>query len=1330
MDVGAIINKQYNVIEHIGRGGMADVWSAKDNRLRRMVAIKTIAVGLSPDIDPMQLFSKEAQTIAQMEHPHILPIYDFGEHEGNLYIVMRLVTGGSLEDLLEKNPLSLDETLRIGNAIAEALDYAHANKIIHLDLKPPNILMDSSRSPYLADFGLATVLDKEGRARNPGSGTLLYMAPEQLTSEMIDHRADLYSFCIMLYHMLTGRLPFDGTVPLALRQLQNGEEMPEISELPTEVTETLRKGTHRDPERRYTRLIEIMRELQAVLQPSALSVTVAKASDKIDLSTLESLTMETERLIKLGDNDLLEAVDLYTRARYNWAGGQGRFIVSLTHFMLMSGYYQESHFYGLDIDATGYQMLLRGALEHDYEMAYWWERCHDEQRRWVCLHTLRTGSTPARIRALYRLETLPDDEHSPVIPKLVAQALEIEADTTARLAALQVLGTRTRLMKPTMRYQIQSQFRGRLLSSMTRLGIEIQPQAEWNEGVYSPEIDLMVAEQALDTSTPVVAEAASRTIGKMHSLTAVRFLANEQRNKRTGALQALAFVRDETPNLPDVVSRQARLYAWLTNTIRRLTSNPLDSILRFTLALLGGWIAFGAHIYSTYFSQSLFTPQRWGNTIAAGLVMGVFVGIVVLVTDEFSRRLRGFWVWWLRLLFSGVLGVLVGMLAWGGIRWFYFSKIPGWDLMRTGGAGLALGFVFVAVLNVRGWRALFLPALLTFLPILASFPNYCLQDYFCIQPDGSLWLPAFNYFPFAGVGLLIGAYVGNLIPHSKFVTDAPLVHLPTRTKTALSLALGVAWAGVIWHGYVTIYSQNFITWDHINLWYYGSMILSVVLVFLMQRIQSLAFLLGALVPFVIVGVMSTQAIFGTLEVLGVDHYVPSAFVAPQKELGENGVRDTLLTYRFPDQVLTLGIPLALVIALGAYVQTTYQGIASWIGNAKARHAPRDGWLTGMLLYALFMGGLFAVLSLFQAHADLIWGVGWSAWGFAVFVCAMAVWRWARWGGYGLVTLGMLLVAGGFAYDALLARTISQEGGFPALFEAGSVVFWLAWTLLIGLGAWGALRRQLWGGLLLVSLIGLWYVVALFGVVPASMTVQAIANLAFMAFALAPVWLELEASRFRLPRIAFASVPVAPTPVVAPTPETVVREQPVTKPIVDELSELPVAINVQRAPALAVSYNLHTEQEPLDVPIPQANASVPSPELKTEFDINTPAPAPSDLKTSLDAGKPPANLSRPASRMKIDLGAIKKTSKSDEGAPKTQATPRPSLKIQLGSKPKSATKPDLKTEIDPQGGEEKPKTPSRPVIKIQTGLLKPEEPPAPDLRTKVDYQPEDDNKEED
>jgi serine/threonine protein kinase len=1277
MEVGAVVNEQYTVVEHIGRGGMADVWSARDQRLRRMVAIKTIAVGLTQDVDPVALFRQEAETIASMEHPHILPIYDFGEYGGSLYIVMRFVTGGSLEDLLEQGPLSPNEALRIGEAIASALDYAHTNKIIHLDLKPPNILMDSGGSPYLADFGLATVLDPEGRARNPGSGTLLYMAPEQLTAEVIDHRADIYSFSIMMYHMLTGKLPFDGTMPLALRQLQFNDELPaleeSISNLPVGLTEVLRRGTAKDPRSRPTTLMNVIEEMRAILQPANLRTGEVGLLDEGELAIVDAVNLQTERLISLGDPDLLEAVDIYTRARYNWAGGQGRFLVSLTHFLIMSNYYQDAHRYDLPVDEYGLQMLLRGALEYDVELDYWWAANSDENRRWVCLHTLRSGTTPARIRAMYRLETLPDDSQSPMIPKLVAQALEVERDPDARLAALRVLAGRAKLLKSSSSYQIKTEFVGRLVTTMTRLGIEIAPATVWREAVYSPEIDLMIAEQALDTETPAVAEYAARTVGRIYSLTGVRHLANEQRARRPGALQALALVRDEAPSLPDVVSPQARAYAWITNTVRRLTDRPLQLIMRFALALLGGWIAFGEHIYSTYYATALFTPQRWGNTIAAGLTMGVFIGVVVLVTDELSTRLKGFWTWWMRMTVASSIGIAMGILTWAGIRWFYFGKPPALDLMRLGGMGLALGFVFVSVVDWKRWKALWLPALLIYLPIVLAWPNECLQDYYCTTQSGDLWLPAFNYFPVAGVGLAIGLLIGWFIPRK--ASNQALIPLPDAAKLVLAALAGIAWIAVIWHGYLTIYAQDYITYDHISLWYYGSMFFALIAAFLMKRMQTVAFGATALIGFSLLAILATQAIFAVYEANGLNYADPANYVAPQKELGINGDRDALLTYLYPSQLLTVGIPMVFVIALGAYVQSTFASISAFIGMPKAFHRGRDAWLTGTLIYTLIMSGIISVLSLFSIHVSVPYGLGWSLWGFLTFVCALAVWRWARWGAVGLLALGVALIGGAALYDALHVQSYALDGLTAPLLEQPGVVLWGIWSVFTTIFAAAALRRHLWGGIGLVLIVTAWYVVTILGLLPSFATIQAVANLALVVYALQPFMAEMEKGRLQVLRRAAPQKPAIPRPAPVPAPAS------------------PPAPTPGAAPAVP-AYSMHTE---LDA---SASLPVPTPSLRTEIDVQPPRIAfdPTAMNSEIPAVKRPLD---PTPIFRSDVLRV-------PGGMETQIDPLsahkpaepPKIKIDLSALTPSAA---TETQIDPLSAH-KPAEP--PKIKIDLSALTP------------------------
>lgn len=740
MDVGVEFS-HYRVIEHIGRGGMADVWSARDKRLNRTVAIKTIARDLSQDVEPVKLFEREAQTIAQLEHPHILPIYDFGEFEGQLYIVMRFVTGGSLENLLAQGPLPTHDVLRHARAIASALDYAHASQVIHLDLKPSNILLDSNLSPYLADFGLATFVGPEGRAANPGYGTLLYMAPEQLTASVLDHRADIYSFSILMFQMFTGELPFDATTSLALKQLQWQEDLPEPTSLGGDLAEALtpilRRGTAVDPHARPSTVLELVSDLEAALAGIGAPIMIGgEAEFGAALGPeVEEIPLGATLPVTADAVALREAQDLYHKARRAWAHGQGRFLLGVTHFMLMCDSYMRASELRLDLDDAGRQMLLRGALEYDHEIDYWWEQLDNDSRRWVAMHAARSENAPARARALYRLEMLPDTD-PPKIPGVVAQVLQIETDEAVQRAAIQVLGTRAQLGKvggSSGAYgavkKPSTGLTGRLLTMRTRTGLQLQTPAAWREMVYTPEIDRLLAQFALEARAPAVAELAARTIGRIRSLEAVKVVAQAQRAGSKGALRALALVRDEAPSLPPVVSRRGRLYAWLANTWRRMTDNPLQNVWRFTLAMLGGALAMALQVFITFRSEAIFNADRWGKTISIGLTFGMFVATLVFVAGEYPARMRGFWPRWARLLLSAVVGFIWGTLSWGAFTWFFLTYVPDWGVMAFAGLGMAAGFVLTGVFNLPGWAAFLVTTAATYVPIYAFYQFFMTGEF-------------------------------------------------------------------------------------------------------------------------------------------------------------------------------------------------------------------------------------------------------------------------------------------------------------------------------------------------------------------------------------------------------------------------------------------------------------------------------------------------------------------------------------------------------------------------------------------------------------------------
>lgn len=202
--------RSYVITSLLGLGGMAEVYLARQTSMDRMVAIKVISTAFSRDPDFRARFDQEAHTIGALEHPHILPVIDYGEEDFGAFLVMRYVEGGTLEDRLQSGPLPLDETHDMLGKLAAALDYAHSKGVVHRDLKPSNILLDEENNPYLTDFGIAKILQSAKKLTQTGMtvGTPAYMAPEQWRAEDIGPSTDLYALGIILYEMVTGDQPF------------------------------------------------------------------------------------------------------------------------------------------------------------------------------------------------------------------------------------------------------------------------------------------------------------------------------------------------------------------------------------------------------------------------------------------------------------------------------------------------------------------------------------------------------------------------------------------------------------------------------------------------------------------------------------------------------------------------------------------------------------------------------------------------------------------------------------------------------------------------------------------------------------------------------------------------------------------------------------------------------------------------------------------------------------------------------------------------------------------------------------------------------------------
>src|SRR6202790_3479431 len=219
----------YEIVSPLGAGGMGEVFRARDTRLDRTVAIKILPSQLSSDPDRRQRFEREAKTISSLNHPHICVLYDVGHQDGMDYLVMECLEGETLAKRLEKGPLSLEQVLKFGAQVADALDKAHRSGVVHRDLKPGNIMLTTSGAKLL-DFGLAkpaaamaslatvTVTEVEpSPVTDPGTivGTFQYMSPEQIEGKELDGRRDIFSFGAVLSEMLTGQRAFQGKSSLS-----------------------------------------------------------------------------------------------------------------------------------------------------------------------------------------------------------------------------------------------------------------------------------------------------------------------------------------------------------------------------------------------------------------------------------------------------------------------------------------------------------------------------------------------------------------------------------------------------------------------------------------------------------------------------------------------------------------------------------------------------------------------------------------------------------------------------------------------------------------------------------------------------------------------------------------------------------------------------------------------------------------------------------------------------------------------------------------------------------------------------------------------------------
>jgi serine/threonine-protein kinase len=331
----------YKIIKELGAGGMGELYLAEDTRLGRQVAIKVLPASYEYDPERRTKFLAEARATSGLRSPHIVAIYDIGEHAGSIYMVMEYVGGELLSERIQRGPLQVSEGIDIAAQVADALSEAHSLSMLHCDLKPSNLIVNHRGVVKVLDFGIASAArsneDDDDRTKKVGQQTALggpagnvsYMAPEQAIGRVLDHRADIFSLGVVIYEMLTGRLPFEGETPVeTVDNIIHAEPMPVVRlnyAVPPDLDRVVRKCLEKDRERRYQSVRDLLvdlRNLQRDADSGATAATtgvgrqtrmVARPRSRKSIDSLAILPLANGS----GDSDLEYLCDGVTEALIN-----------------------------------------------------------------------------------------------------------------------------------------------------------------------------------------------------------------------------------------------------------------------------------------------------------------------------------------------------------------------------------------------------------------------------------------------------------------------------------------------------------------------------------------------------------------------------------------------------------------------------------------------------------------------------------------------------------------------------------------------------------------------------------------------------------------------------------------------------------------------------------------------------------------------------------------------------------------------------------------------------------------------------------------------------
>jgi serine/threonine protein kinase len=642
----------YILYERIGIGGEGLIFSAWDKVNDRVVAIKFF-----PKRDeqgaPTNL-SSELAVFSRLFHPNIREIFSIGETNEFLYSVMHYFPLGSLSERIFTKTLTIDDALFISVQLASALDFLQKNNIVHRDLKPTNILLDIENHAYLTDFGLAKPISDTTQALHTGHGTPIYAAPEQHTLSKINYKSDIYSFGIMLYEMLTGALPWGGSVSLAIMQLDNREQLPDPHDanpaLPPGLVYALRKMTKLNPDFRPATAGEAIESVLQAFDDSGYQLPP-------ELRAPPVFSPKTEISFK-------EANHLIAVKQAGWDPKREKIKINYSHYaFLHSVFSKNGNTQGLDTQAL--KFMLQGSLTYGVEINYWWDQLDSDQEKIkVCQQVIATDSERAVKRTITQLlEVYSFDELEQIDSALILSRLITLAYESHSLSFKQAIF--------------------KMLFAVTK------PAQRWHKVSFSEAAELILGNLALYDSA--VSREAARFIGHIKSGIAVDMLVNGTETESAPNMQALTEVWERAGSIPRGISPTVKLQLGIELGWKQFTRQRQKLVRAYLAAALASALGIGLHVFISMRVPTIINVTRILNMFGNGLLFGPLIGLGIFLAIWIPLRLKVL-TKTARVITGTVIGGFLTSLAFMLFHILYLNAFPDGPLVTLGALVLAFGF--------------------------------------------------------------------------------------------------------------------------------------------------------------------------------------------------------------------------------------------------------------------------------------------------------------------------------------------------------------------------------------------------------------------------------------------------------------------------------------------------------------------------------------------------------------------------------------------------------------------------------------------------------------